>query len=310
MSRTFLAAALALAGCARDIPLPTLPPSADVARGRYLATAGMACVVCHSPRDWTRFGGPVVEGAELTGAPDFSKEHGFPDAFRFGAAALTPAGLSDWSDAEVARAVLLGQRKDRRGLFPVMPYRAYRDEVPLADAAAVIAWLRTLPPKGAAMPERRFPMPGFVVDRMPEARPLKAGAPAPSEPGYGAYVAARGACLDCHTRTDERGKRVGVPWAGGREFKLPAPAKGVVRSSNLTPDAKTGLGAWTKEQFVQRFKAATLELARKTPVDESGFQTPMPWWAYSELTEEDLGALFEFLRGLPPVENAVVRHTP
>ena len=305
-----LLVAFALAGCARNIPVPTLPASADVERGKSLAHSGMACVVCHSPRDWTKFGAPPVEGREFTGNPDFSVQAGFPDSFRFGASDLTRKTLGGWSDGEVARAILLGQRNDGHGLFPAMPYRAWRDLVGVDDVAAVIAYLRTLPEAGLAMPDRKFPMPGFVVDRMPEAKPLKETSPAPTDATYGAYVTARAWCVNCHTQVDDRGKTTGTPWAGGREFKLSAPGKGTVRSANLTPDEKTGLGTWTKEQFVQRFKAATLAQARATPVDASGFQTTMPWWAYAELTEQELGAIFDYLRTLPPVANAVVKHTP
>jgi hypothetical protein len=112
-------------------------------------------------------------------------------------------------------------------------------------------------------------------------------------------------CIECHTNTDNRGKRIGEPYAGGREFKVPAPGGGVVRSSNITPDDESGIGKWTKEMFVARFKSQTLEAAQ--PIEPKGYNTIMPWWSYSGMTEDDLGALYDALRALPPVKNVVVR---
>ncbi len=61
---------------------------------------------------------------------------------------LTPheSGLKDWSDAEIERAIREGVRKDGTKLMPPMPYRAYQ-RIGDRDMTALIAYLRTLPPK-------------------------------------------------------------------------------------------------------------------------------------------------------------------
>ena len=62
---------------------------------------------------------------------------------------------------------------------------------------------------------------------------------------------------------------------------------------NLTPDFKTSLiGQWTEDVFVARFR-----------VGEQVAGTPMPWGAYARMTDDDLKALFRYLRSLPPVNN-------
>src|SRR4051794_33645881 len=140
---------IAVSACAKNVPLPDVKASADeavLARGKYLAESGMACVVCHSRRDWTKLGGPVVAGSEYGGSDDIGATEGFPDGWHFGAANLTPLHLKSWSDGEIARATVFGQSKDKHGLFPMMPYLVWRDAVSLEDVGAVVAFLRTLPP--------------------------------------------------------------------------------------------------------------------------------------------------------------------
>lgn len=299
--------------CAKNIPPPEVKVSNDeatLAKGKYLANA-MGCIACHSQRDWTKLAGPTVLGSELAGDADVSKEDGFPDGFEFGAPNLTPAHLQEWTDGEIVRAMILGQNKKGEGLFPLMPYMEWRDHVALEDAAAVVAYLRTVPSTpGKAMPERKFPIPGFVMNGFPEERTLRATAPKVGDKDYGEYVAYRSACFACHTNVDARGKFIGTPFAGGRMFPLPQPAGGAVWSANLTPDEESGLGKWTKEMFVARFRQLNADAARAVTVNKGDFQTLMPWTTYAELSEEDLGALFDFLKALPPTKNVVVKHSP
>ena len=299
----------ALLGCVRNIPLPTITVVADdavVVRGRYLAVT-MGCRACHSPRDRALFSGPVVDGAEFTGNPRASVEDGFPASFSFGAPALLPGHLGTWSDGEIVRAAVLGQSRNGDALFPLMPYTDWREVIAVDDLAAVVAYLRTLPARSAAqMPERHFPMPGFVLAAIPEQRALRAKAPVPGDADYGRYVTIRSGCMGCHTNADARGRPTGAPFSGGRRFRLPPPATGEVFAKNLTPDVETGLGAWTKQAFVARFRAVTPEVAKGMPVVAGSPQTPMPWTEYATLSDEDLGAIYDFLQGLTPTKNATM----
>jgi hypothetical protein len=113
--------------------------------------------------------------------------------------------------------------------------------------------------------------------------------------------------MDCHTKQD-KGKFVGEPYAGGFEFKLPDGS--IVRSANLTPDKTTGLGNWTSEQFIKRFKIYAYSSYKNSKVKAGDFQTVMPWTMYSGMYQEDLEAIFNYLQSLAPVYNHVEKFTP
>jgi mono/diheme cytochrome c family protein len=74
---------------------------------------------------------------------------------------------------------------------------------------------------------------------------------------------------------------------------------GVSYAFNLTPDLHTGIGAWTEEIFVE-----TLRTGRHWGVSRA-ILPPMPWQNYSQMTDEDLRAMYAYLRTIPSIENAV-----
>ncbi len=101
----------------------------------------------------------------------------------------------------------------------------------------------------------------------------------------GAYLARAGNCMGCHTA------RGGQPYAGGRAIPTPF---GAVFSSNLTPDAATGLGSWSAEQFW-----AALHRGRGR---DGRLLTPaFPYTNYSLVTRADSDALYAYLQSLSPV---------
>ena len=78
---------------------------------------------------------------------------------------------------------------------------------------------------------------------------------------------------------------------------------GVSFTANLTPDA-TGLGGWTPEQFIQTMRTGKhLGIGRQ-------ILPPMPWYDIGQLTDDDLRAVFAYLRTLKPVQNAVPAPLP
>jgi hypothetical protein len=77
-----------------------------------------------------------------------------------------------------------------------------------------------------------------------------------------------------------------------------------VRSSNLTPHA-TGLGARTREDFIGQFRALGTAGAA---VPKGGPNTPMPWLTYGGMTDADLGAIYDYLRTVPALENRVEKY--
>lgn len=75
---------------------------------------------------------------------------------------------------------------------------------------------------------------------------------------------------------------------------------GVSFSANLTPDP-SGLGNWTYEQF----KMAITAGKHKGMENGRSLLPPMPWQSYAELKEEDIRAIFDYLRIIKPIENIV-----
>jgi hypothetical protein len=80
---------------------------------------------------------------------------------------------------------------------------------------------------------------------------------------------------------------------------------GVSFSGNLTPH-QTGLGNWTFDQF----KKAMTQGKFKGLDNSRLLMPPMPWQSYSEMKEEDLNAIFEYLKTIKPIENIVPNHIP
>jgi mono/diheme cytochrome c family protein len=121
--------------------------STAVERGRYLVTIGH-CLECHSPQekgvmnyDRLGAGGRVFNAALVQGfAPDW------PGARAPNITSHPTAGLGNWSDAEIKRAIASGIGRDGRRLQPPMPFSWYAGLTP-ADLDDIVAYLRTLPPQ-------------------------------------------------------------------------------------------------------------------------------------------------------------------
>ena len=106
----------------------------------------------------------------------------------------------------------------------------------------------------------------------------------------GAYLARAADCVSCHTAPG------GAPYAGG--YRLDTPF-GYLLSPNITPDATTGIGLWTADDF---WRALHQGVNRRG----QDMYPVMPFDFYTRVTREDSDAIFAYLRSLPPAHNAVV----
>lgn len=301
-----------LFACIADVPVRDDFSAAggDPERGRYLGEHVANCLMCHSQRDWTRLGAPNTDGALGAGHGSTQEVEAFPEGTVVWTRNLTsdPAtGLGAWSDGEIARAVTSGLSRDGTPLFLNMPYDQF-GTMAEPDLVDVVAWLRTLPPVERRIPDRVLPFPlNLVVRTMPREPALLDAAPTAGAE-RGAYLANLASCVWCHSPVDAQSVVVpGRELAGGHEFHMPS--GGTVRSANLTPHA-TGLGGWSRAAFVGRFRGATAEALHGTEVGPGQFQTPMPWVPLSGLTDDDLGAIWDWLALQPPLESVVVKWTP
>lgn len=276
---------------------------ANIERGDYLANHVMVCIDCHSLRDWDLFAGPPIPGTHGAGGEYFGREFGFPGEFI--SPNITPYGIGDWSDGELFRVITTGVTRDNKAIFPIMPYLDY-GKLDEADIHAVIAFVRMLPPIEASYQERELDFPvNFIVNTIPKKASLSVRPDPENLVEYGKYMFTAAACTDCHTNA-VGGKIVGEYLAGGFEF--PMPDGNLVRSVNITPHP-TGIGMWNKEFFINRFQMHVDSLYIVPRVGPGEFQTVMPWIMYGGMTRTDLGAMYEYLKTVPPVDNFVERIT-
>ncbi|MCB0696232.1 MAG: c-type cytochrome [Chitinophagaceae bacterium] len=300
----YLKTALPNVGAAPILNIERTPER--IARGKYLANSVAVCMDCHSSRDWSKFAAPLVPGTEGAGGEKFGRELGFPGEYY--SRNITPHGIGSWTDGELYRLITTGVRNDGEPIFPVMPYHYYgrmADE----DIYSIIAYIRTLPSIDNDVPERVVDFPFSLIMR---TIPVK-GTPAQEVPQpsnaveYGKYLVNAAACRECHT-PEEKGQVIPeLEFGGGRVFELPG---GTLRSPNITPHA-TGLGNWTPEQFVARFKLYQDSAYRSPHIDfMHEFNSIMPWMMYSTMTDQDLSAIFQYLKTIKPIENQPVKWTP
>lgn len=292
---------------------------ARLARGKYLAESVVGCMGCHSQRDWTVLGHPVKPGTWGAGGDPIFKEPLMPG--KAYPKNLTPHNLGSWSDGELVRALRSGVAKDGRPLFPFMPYQAIAD-MDQEDLYSVITYVRSLPTVANDVePTKLNPPLNFIVHTIPKDAP---DYPKPVDRkdklAYGKYLVRIGGCADCHTPVDDKHQPIASKFlAGGQEFKyvnskLEAhPGGGVLRVPNITPH-DTGIGRWSKPYFISRFaewrgaKGKAKQI--KVDLDKGDYLPIMPYLEYSGMTDEDLGAIYDYLRSIPAVENAVARFEP
>lgn len=255
-----------------------------VARGHYLVQGLLGCETCHTPSDWTQHGAPQVAGMELAGQPFLLPN--FPGTLV--APNLTPdpeTGAARWSDDQLARAIREGIKHDGTTLFPMMPYSNYRslsDE----DLASVVAYLRSLPPVRNPLPVSKINFPvNYLVRGAPE--PITAPVPAPASDPFaqGKYLVTVG--CGCHTVADK------LPYAGGERLAGPW---GDVSSANLTPDP-TGINYYSEATFITALRTGYVG-ARK-------LNSIMPFGEFKNLSDDDLKAIFTYLRTVTPVHHRV-----
>ena len=141
----------------------------------------------------------------------------------------------------------------------------------------------------------------------------------------GAYLVQIGGCNDCHTpfklgpngpEPDMTRELSGHPeslkmppapklgngpwvWSGAGTNTAYAGPWGVSYTANLTPDRLTGIGIWSEEMFVK-----TIRTGRHWGVSRP-ILPPMPWQNYRHMTDEDLGAVYAYLRSIKPIRNQV-----
>ena len=146
----------------------------------------------------------------------------------------------------------------------------------------------------------------------------------------GKYLVAALGCGDCHTPLkmttdgpipDESMHLAGHPaghemppvpklpegpwmWLGAGTNTAFAGPWGISYVPNITPDEVTGIGSWTEEIFVNTIKTGK-HWGQSRPI-----LPPMPWTSYRNMTDDDLKAIYEYLRTVPAISNQAPASVP
>lgn len=190
------------------------------------------------------------------------------------------------SDTDWVRSIRHGIAPDGRPLLfmPSHEFNPLSDE----DVGALIAYIKSVPPVDSDLPENRVgPMgrvlylagqvplvPAELIDHAAPRRPAPAAGPTAE---YGAYMAT--GCTGCH----------GPGYSGG---KIPGTPPDWLPAANLTPDPETGLGKWTEQDFFRALREG------KRP-DGSSIDELMPWKATARMTDDEIRAIWLYLRTVP-----------
>jgi mono/diheme cytochrome c family protein len=247
-------------------PVPVPTDAASIERGNHLVTAIGFCHDCHGEK----LEGKIMADDAITGrlaAPNLTAGKG---------------GVANrLTDADWVRAIRHGVAPNGKSLVVMASniFNHFSD----ADLAAIIAYVKSVPPVDNETPEIQLGLLGrLYIILQPDvlaAQVINHSGPRPPAPPpaktaeYGQYLSF--ICRNCHG--DDLGGKEGE---GG----------GV----NLTPGGD--LAKWTETDFLHALRTG------ETPEGRRLDNEKMPWHAIGQLTDDELGALWLYLRSLPAVE--------
>lgn len=273
---------------------------ARLARGEYLVTNVTDCMDCHAQHDWTSHDAPLIPNT-LGAGQDMNLLKGFPG--QVFAPNITPdpeTGAGNWSDDQLARAIREGVGHDGRALFPFMPYADFHN-MSDEDLASIIVYLRSLPPIRQQHPQTQLIFPvKYLIRAVPQ--PINAPVPEPDVSTLekrGKYLVAIAGCTDCHTPADSHGQPLpSMDFSGG--FILDGPW-GRVASANITSDP-SGISYYDQALFTQTMRTGFVKARKLSQI--------MPWRTYRGMTDDDLAAIFAYIKTLKPVQHRVDNTLP
>ena len=259
----------------REAPVPDMELAAtpeQLQRGAAIASA--YCSKCHTKAE------------SLAGGQRFDANFPLPVG-SFVAANLTPAGeLRGWSDGQIFRAIR--NSLDAHGHWLIV--MSYSDASRLSDSdiKAVIAYLRSLPARGAptAHPPDSLNLLGLFLlgsGQLSTGKPVFNGVitapPAGVSAAYGKYLVSYQDCDECHGRDLTGGDAGQEPPAG--------------------PDLNW-VKSWNGEEFIR---------ALRTGTDPGGHPmgARMPWCAVGRMSDDELSAIYEYLTHLDATRQVAAR---
>jgi hypothetical protein len=284
---------LFFAGCKTKYATTTdtvlLPPNTSFEHGKILTFS--ICGQCHY--------NPVTNsfiGRRLTDVPGFVGK-----VYSHNITSDIKKGIGTYTDAELFYLIKTGVARNGK----LVPYML-RPNIADADLKAIILYLSSndIPVRGndTIVGITKYTLIGKIGINATKPLPYKTGISAP-EPGdkviYGKYLVDQIGCYHCHSKSllklnylkPEKSKGY---MRGGMAAETPEGKK--IFASNLTPDDETGIGKYTESEFAKVVKDGIARDGRK-------MQNPMPQFHY--LTNEQVSALFAYLKSLQPVKHKV-----
>ncbi|WP_144114261.1 c-type cytochrome [Paraburkholderia sp. BCC1886] len=266
---------------------PGVADSPLIAAGRYLATAA-DCAACHTAQGGKPFAG------------------GYPINSPMGtiySTNITPSkqgGIGDYTEAEFARALRQGVRRDGQHLYPAMPYTSYA-ALTDNDVHALYTYFHdAVAPVDAAAPQTSLPFPFSVRASMSlwnalflDSAPFRPDPHVSPLINRGAYLAgALEHCAACHTpRNALMGQNDARAFAGGSLGSWYAP--------NISSDPVSGIGGWTDAELTQYLKTGFVP----GKAQAAGPMAEAIDHSLQHLNDGDIAALVAYLKQTPPMHD-------
>lgn len=278
-----------------DVKVESTP--ARVERGTKLAS--MLCRSCHYSEATKKF-----TGRELTEAPQFGK------IYSRNITQDPTTGIGKWSDADIIYLLRTGLKPDGQYIPPYMPKLIHISD---EDLYSIVAFLRSgndwVQPYSLNMPLSK---PSFLTKFLVTIKAMKpfdyptAAIPGPDTTDmvkWGQYISCyQFECFACHSKDFAKNdyftpeKSPGYFGGGNKMFTIEGKP---ISSLNITMDKNTGIGNWTEDQFVTAVKSGR--------VPGGGPALHYPMQPYVNLTDQEVKAIYAYLKTIPPIDNKVER---
>ncbi|HSO37941.1 MAG TPA: c-type cytochrome [Labilithrix sp.] len=267
-----------------------------VERGKKLA--GLICNDCHENAETRQLTGKHLE--------EMPKEFG--DIYSKNITSHPDLGIGRWTDGELEYFLRTGVRPDGQYVPPWMVKLPHLSD---EDLHSIVAYLRSDDPqvRPSAVPAPGVTKPSFLSKAL--AHGVFGPLPYPKEPiptpprtdrlAYGKYLTFALDCFSCHS-ADFKTMNILEPektpgYLGGGNALVDA-EKNVIYSANLTADDETGLGRWSEADFVR---------AVTKGIRPDGRVLHYPMLPRVGLDDDEVGAIYAYLRTVPKIRNAVKR---
>lgn len=276
------------------VDFPVEVTAERVARGKR--SVEMLCAQCHIDSATGALSGKRM--------PDLPKQFG--EAWSRNITAHPVKGIGSWTDGEIAFLLRTGIARDGRYTPPWMVKLPNVSDEDLRD---IIAFLRSDDALVRAHEaDNHDSRPSFLTKALSRlvfkpfawpGRPIEAP-PVKDAVAYGRYlVNDQLLCFGCHsadfaTNDDLHPERSPGYLAGGNA--MPDLGGKLVYTANLTPDTETGIGRWTQDEFRRALRDGIRP-------DNRPLRYPMV--PYRPLADDEIDAIFAYLRSVPPTRNAV-----